>query len=290
MPRDISKLKASLERLKKQGALLSKDEIENMTDQYLIKEREKLKKYNELMDADWIPKSEKERLKRNTKFGKNTTIEDLNSFESSVKYMKMLRDGKAISSDEDEKPKPKPTKPTKVELKYNELMSADWIPKNEKASLKRNTKDGKKATMEDLIAFEDVNKYMYGDISSDEDEKPKKNVKPKKNDKNIKLFQNVEKIVSKYEKNEPKFNENEMLISKEFMKLLKEGKTISYDKDLGIIMTGKSELKKSKQGKYSVDTELNIKKGLEPKIKKALKKSIIEEAEKKISVSKVSKK
>lgn len=47
------------------------------------------------------------------------------------------------------------------------------------------------------------------------------------------------------------------------------------------IMKGKSELKK-KGNKYTVDTELNIKEGLEPKVKRALKKSIIDETNKKI--------
>lgn len=47
------------------------------------------------------------------------------------------------------------------------------------------------------------------------------------------------------------------------------------------IMKGSSELKK-KGNKYTVDTELNIKEGLEPKVKRALKKSIIDETNKKI--------
>ncbi len=47
------------------------------------------------------------------------------------------------------------------------------------------------------------------------------------------------------------------------------------------IMKARSDLKK-KGDKYTVDTEMNIKKGLEPKVKRALKKSITEEMDKKI--------
>ena len=48
------------------------------------------------------------------------------------------------------------------------------------------------------------------------------------------------------------------------------------------IMKGESELTKGKNGKYSVETELDIKKDLEPKVKRALKKSIISATEKEL--------
>lgn len=48
------------------------------------------------------------------------------------------------------------------------------------------------------------------------------------------------------------------------------------------IMKGRSDLKKTKSGKMAVETELNVRKNLEPKVKRALKKSIIEEVNKKI--------
>lgn len=50
------------------------------------------------------------------------------------------------------------------------------------------------------------------------------------------------------------------------------------------LMKGRSDLKK-KGDKYTVDTELNIKKGLDGKVKKALKKSVIQELDKKIEGS-----
>lgn len=62
--------------------------------------------------------------------------------------------------------------------------------------------------------------------------------------------------------------------------LTKENKTYKEAN----IMKGRSDLKKNGD-KITVDTELNIKKGLEPKIKRALKKSVEAELDKKISGS-----
>ena len=53
------------------------------------------------------------------------------------------------------------------------------------------------------------------------------------------------------------------------------------EKDIGTIMKGKSDLVK-KNNKYSVDTELDIKEGLQPKIKRALKKSVVKELDTRI--------
>jgi uncharacterized protein YoxC len=47
-------------------------------------------------------------------------------------------------------------------------------------------------------------------------------------------------------------------------------------------MKGRSDLKKKSNGKYEVETELNIRDNLDSKVKRALKKSIIDETNKKI--------
>lgn len=52
----------------------------------------------------------------------------------------------------------------------------------------------------------------------------------------------------------------------------------------GNIMKGRSDIKKKSNGKTSVITELNIKPGLNNKVKKALKQSIYDEIEKKIAI------
>jgi hypothetical protein len=71
-----------------------------------------------------------------------------------------------------------------------------------------------------------------------------------------------------------KFLKNKLGLTKSKTKKSKEYKESN-------IMKGRSDLKK-KGDKYEVETELNIKEGLEPKVKRALKKSIIDETNKKI--------
>lgn len=69
----------------------------------------------------------------------------------------------------------------------------------------------------------------------------------------------------------------------------KKIKNVSKEYKEGEIMSGKSELVK-KGKKYSIDTELKVKKGLEPKVKRALKKSVVEELDKRIKGSGIKKK
>ena len=57
----------------------------------------------------------------------------------------------------------------------------------------------------------------------------------------------------------------------------------------GNLMKARTDLKKSGD-KYAVETVMNVKKGLEPKVKKALKKSVVEELDKKIKGSGLKKK
>jgi hypothetical protein len=63
--------------------------------------------------------------------------------------------------------------------------------------------------------------------------------------------------------------------------LVFEGEELKKKYIEGNIMKARSDLKK-KGSKYEVETELKVKEGLEPKVKRALKKSIIEETNKKI--------
>jgi hypothetical protein len=70
-----------------------------------------------------------------------------------------------------------------------------------------------------------------------------------------------------------KFLRNKLGLTKSKTKKSKEYKESN-------IMKGRSDLKKKSNGKYEVETELNIKEGLEPKVKIAFVKSIIEELNK----------
>lgn len=104
-----------------------------------------------------------------------------------------------------------------------------------------------------------------------------------------KITDKINRRLERYERNEPLFKEQDIQLSKTHKELLKEGKKISMDKDIGTIMKGKSDLTKSKVGKYIVNTELKVKKDLNTKIKKALKQSILTEVDKKFKGSGIKK-
>jgi hypothetical protein len=90
--------------------------------------------------------------------------------------------------------------------------------------------------------------------------------------KGSELKEKVKKIIDK-EYPEPKYLTDVYTFDFDLRKdFLKKHVKKSYDE--GEIMKGCSDLKK-KGDKYEVETELNIKEGLEPKVKLALIKSII---------------
>jgi hypothetical protein len=70
-------------------------------------------------------------------------------------------------------------------------------------------------------------------------------------------------------------------LEKEFKKSMKSQSKLIIEGDVGNIMKGKSDLVK-KGNKYSVDTDLDVKKGLDSKVKRALRKSIIEELDRRL--------
>ena len=70
--------------------------------------------------------------------------------------------------------------------------------------------------------------------------------------------------------------------NKVFKAIEKMGTKKTVERKTGNIMKGRSDLVKKSNGKYSVDTEINVKKGLDDKVKRTLKKSVIEELDKRI--------
>jgi len=98
------------------------------------------------------------------------------------------------------------------------------------------------------------------------------------------LLKNIEKGEQRKIKRKEQDDEIALLMkeleekNKSYIPSKKEPKTYKESN----IMKGRSDLKKKSNGKYEVETELNIKEGLEPKVKRALKKSIIDETNKKI--------
>jgi len=145
-------------------------------------------------------------------------------------------------------------------------------------SLPTNTKEIKRLNKE----AEKIHNYEQevAKLIAQKNTEPKKRGRPKKTE-DKKLTSKINRRTERVERNEPIFKEKELELSNEHKELLKAGKTLSYDKDLGLIMSGKSELTKSKSGKYNVNTELKVKKDLNDKIKKGLKKSILTEVDKK---------
>jgi hypothetical protein len=162
------------------------------------------------------------------------------------------------------------------------LIKDEKIPIAERESLKRNTRNGRLAELEDLEAFDRNMKFVNYDSDSDEETEQdiynriKYQIDRKKNSAEWKEQGNVRR---------------DEKINAEFEKLLKSGKELSiagkkfkYDKHLGIILSGGSELVK-KNGKYTVDTNFKVKKGLSKNIKKTLKKSVLQELDKKMKGS-----
>lgn len=119
-----------------------------------------------------------------------------------------------------------------------------------------------------------IGSYYEGVI----DDKPSKTTKTSKTKIDIKKLNKLNEDIEKENK--------KILLS--YKTLKKENKDILRSSKVGNIMKASSELKK-KGDKYTVDTEMKIKKGLDDKTKKALKKSVIQEFNTKIKGSGVRK-
>jgi len=134
-----------------------------------------------------------------------------------------------------------------------EERRAKRIEREKKLGIYRDNLNPKKSSLDDELSKKDLKEI---------DVKPVKPVKPNIKKGNKAKKQDTINILA----------ENKRL-DDEFKRLNKTTKQLKPFKDIGTIMTGKSELV-NKKGKLSVDTDLNVKKGLEPKVKKALKKSV----------------
>jgi hypothetical protein len=91
---------------------------------------------------------------------------------------------------------------------------------------------------------------------------------------NQQLYTEINNLIAKFDIDEAEAKLKELIKPP---KTIKPPKIIK-DKN---IMKARSDIKNN-DGKISIDTEMNIKKGLEPKVKRALKKSVIGELDKKI--------
>lgn len=150
----------------------------------------------------------------------------------------------------------KEPKISKTEQKYNDIMNNPKISNKAKAILKRGTNNGTKLNIKDLEGFEKAELFLI-DSDSEEEE----TIKAKKNR-----------------------SHSPTSITHDFEKPKKEKKTYKESN----IMKARSDLKK-KGDKYEVETEMNVRKGLDKKVKSALKKSVISQLDKSISGSGVEK-
>ena len=167
-------------------------------------------------------------------------------------------------------------------------------PKKTKKQLALEAKEAQEAKEREILEKEAMEKQLmalkkfepnkYNEIMglSKPDTKNEELKKEIKEDKPKKI--NIKKGNKAKKQLEVELREKNIDIEKEHKKLLKEQKRLSTEKDLGEIMKGEAELLK-KGKKYSIDTKLDVKKGLNKTIKNALKKSVLAELEKAIEGS-----
>ena len=158
---------------------------------------------------------------------------------------------------------------------------------------KKRVEESHKRQLESKKSVEESNKSLaalrekYKDLldesgSESDEEKPVKNVKEKplkivkeKPVKKRKVIYNEELEKSDYDK----ILKAEKKLQKAHEKLLKKQGVL---KDIGTIMKGKSELYANKNMHMVVRTNLNVKKDLDSKVKKALETSVVEDIKQKI--------
>jgi hypothetical protein len=279
------------------------------------KETEEQKKYKELMENPKISTKSKASLKRNTSNGTNLNMKDLLSFEQVEKLMY------ESDSEDDDKPINKKEYneinelQDKIKIIDEKLKKEKSITKQNKLMNERETLIVKVKTIEAQPVIKKLIKKLdkaleNGEITKKEYKEMKegtikslgtdhlriKRLQIEKDNNQKKYYDRIMKInmdLQNYTGSNPKnfnqslYNEINRLKSeykideaeKKLKELIKQPKKVKQYK-VGNIMKGRSDLKK-KGDKYTVDTEINVKKGLEPKIKRALKKSVNEELDRK---------
>ena len=230
------------------------------------KQSKEEKYYFKIMNNPKISSKAKEHLKRNTKNGTNLDYDDLLLFEKNELMLnedwdsdieeEKPKKGRPKKKSEEEQAEERAFLANKAEMKQylSSLVYSDKIDKEMKNKILEGIESNK------INSLNDIDKLIS----------PKKEAKPKKI--------NIKKGNKEKKADTMKIEEENKKAEKEYKKLSKESKRLKPFKDVGEIMKGKSDLVNNK-GKLSVDTSLNIKKGLDEKIKRALKKSINAELE-----------
>ena len=172
-------------------------------------------------------------------------------------------------------------KKTIIAMKKGMIESKKRVEESHKRQLesKKSVEESNKS----LAALREKYKDLLDESGSESDEeKPVKNVKEKpvkivkeKPVKKRKLIYNEELEKS----DSDKILKAEKKLQKAHEKLLKKQGVL---KDIGTIMKGKSELYANKNMHMVVRTNLNVKKDLDSKVKKALETSVVEDIKQKI--------
>ena len=188
---------------------------------------------------------------------------------------------KAKQFEKDKKRQAIEDKKTIIAMKKGMIESKKRVEESHKRQLesKKSVEESNKS----LAALREKYKDLLDESGSESDEeKPVKNVKEKplkivkeKPVKKRKVIYNEELEKS----DSDKILKAEKKLQKAHEKLLKKQGVL---KDIGTIMKGKSELYANKNMHMVVRTNLNVKKDLDPKVKKALETSVVEDIKQKI--------
>lgn len=187
---------------------------------------------------------------------------------------------KKIAKSKVQKEPKRSSSPTTITHDFDEKTSK--VKKTKKQMLleakeekdKQNREElAKEANEKQLLFMKKFHPEQYEALMNVKKEEPKPEPKPKKI--------NIKRGNKAKMENEKAIKDKELELEKEHYKLLMAQDKLRIEKDVGEIMKGKSELIK-KGKKMSVETELDIKKGLQKKVKNALRKSIIDEIDKKL--------
>jgi len=244
MVKQASKFSTALKEMKSEGTLYGKDEIEDIVENY--KEPEKKKRGRPAKPkADPVPKPPKK--------------------EKEPKPKKLTaKEKKELSDIENEK---KEGEKAILKQQVAQLAFNGHITGSQRRKLVKEIEAGKVLSQQDIVDFlnndsgePDEDEYKTLEMETDTRKK-----KPK---------------VNKSKKAKDPEPESESESEPEPPKKIKKVKV--PEKKEGRIMKALSELKKNDKGKYTVDTGIKLRPGLDSKTKDALKKSVIAQLEKEI--------
>lgn len=172
---------------------------------------------------------------------------------------------------------------------YQKDMPTEYDYEKAQKEIKQNKPKSKPKLKNDLSNKIDENINKYNKID-EETKKTNKDIMDKYkslNEENINLskYNKIYEDIKKNTKKDEYIKQQNKDIEDEYKSLKKENIYLNRKSKIGNIMNARSDLKLNKNNKFTVDTMINIRNGLDKKTKTALKQSIISELEKKISGS-----